>query len=395
MYKALNPGLYEEARRKGMTFSDFLSHETVDGDGRDGMDAYQRLLQEAEIITRTHPQGHYKSSRVEAFAKDVSSRTLFPEWVRRTVAGVSFRESKAAQNGAGEKFIFLSDDVTAGSVLRPFADDLMMRMSDRTEPAIPLTEVVAATRFVDGNKARSWYLNRDASQARRKRVTEAAEIPPAKLTTKQHDIDLYKYGIRLDVSYETARRLALDQFARFLELEAIQAEVDKVAAALDVMVNGDGNTSTAATSYNLTTLDPNTTANNLTVSAWLAFKAKFANPYQLTHVLGTEAVILQLLLLNVGSGNVQLSQRPDLGGFTPINQTFADGVRWGISADAPASKIVGYDRAWGIGRVVETASEIQEMDRWITNQTLILTATENEGFEVLDPNGLKILNLAA
>ncbi len=390
LFQRLNLGMHEQARREGVTFSQFLDRELPAE--RDGLDGFQRMLREAGILTRTHPRGYYRASTVEAFARNEQARALFPEWVARTLDKVRFRERTAP---VAERAVVLSDDAAVGTILRPYGDDPVLRLSDATGPAIPIEEVVSRTRFEDSDRARSFYLNRDDTATRRKRVAEAADIPRARITTKQHEIPLYKYGIAMEASYETMRRLELDEFAAFLQREAISAEVDKVAAILDVIVNGDGNTGTAATSYNLTALDGAAVAGTLTLKGWLAFKAKFANPYMLTSVLAQEAVVLQLLLLNMGSGNVLLQERPDLGGFVPMNQTFADGVRWGITTEAPTLKIVGFDRRYAIGRIVETGSLIQEVDRWITRQVNVLTVSENEGYEVLDPKAVKILNVNA
>lgn len=393
MLRNLSLEIHERARREGLTLSQLLDRELTEAPKGEALDGFQRMLAAAGIVTKTHRTGWYRAGELMEFARDERTRALFPEFVRRTVDSVRFRLGQGESPHA-LRAVYLSDDTALGSALRPWDDLAEARESDRTEPAIPLEEVVAGTRFVGSDGARAVYLNRSAAQTRRKRVTEAADIPRAKLTTGQHEIRLYKYGVALEASYESMRRIRIDQFARFLRLEAIQAEIDKVATALDVMVNGDGNAGTAGTEYNLTTLDPDAAAGTLTLLAWLAFKAKFANPYMLTHALANEDMILQLLLLNVGSANVQLNQRPDLGGFTPINQTFADGVRWGITTDAPNDKIVGYDRRFATGRVVETGSEIQEIDRWITRQVEVLVVSESEGYETIDSNSVKLLDVA-
>jgi hypothetical protein len=178
---------------------------------------------------------------------------------------------------------------------------------------------------------------------------------------------------------------------------AIQAETDKVSAALDVAINGDGNPNTAAEVINLTTLDPNATPGTLTLTAWIAFKMQFAAPYMLTHALMREDVALQLALLNTGSANIPLST-VNLGGLetgiVPIN-AFADGVRYGWTAEAPASKIVGFDRRFALERATEVGGTIQEQDRFILNQPEALTISEVEGWAVVDRNAVKILNLAA
>ncbi len=401
LHRSLSLEMYDRARERGLTFSQWLEREDPSAQHRDGTDAFQRQLREARILTNSHPRGHYAASEMKEFGRDDQTRALFPEFVNRTIERVRFRmhaaqERLQAQLVANARAIYLSSETAEGSTLRPFADDPILRMDDETAPAVPLDEVVAGTRFVSGDTARSTYLVRDATQARMKRVVEATEIPGAKLTTSQNAIRFGKYGLKLETSYEAIRRLTIDQFAEFLQELAVQAEVDKVAAAVDILVNGDGNSNTAATTHNLSDLDPNADAGELTMAAWVAYRMKFANPYMLTTAVAREDVMAQLVLLNMGSANLPLTTRPDLGGLTPINSTLADGVRWGVVSDAPASKIVGFDRRRAIQRVVESGSLIQEMDRYITKQTEVLVVSENEGFETKQgPRAVRILNLAA
>ena len=75
----------------------------------------------------------------------------------------------------------------------------------------------------------------------------------------------------------------------------IQTEKDKVAAVLDVAINGDGGASTAATNYNLSDAGRERQYSaTLTLKAWLNFKLQFENPYALMAAFANSAVALQL-----------------------------------------------------------------------------------------------------
>jgi hypothetical protein len=228
------------------------------------------------------------------------------------------------------------------------------------------------------------------------RVTEGAEIPGAKLVGGDVVIPLYKYGRKMTTTYEQMRRMRIDTVAIHIQRLAVQAEIDKLAAIMDVFVNGDGNSNTAATSYDLTSLDPNTTANNLTEVAWLTFKAKFLNPYLLDTVLGQESPIVKLQVLDLGTANIPHVMLPAglFGSLRPINPQLGSGQAFGLTADAPANKLLGFDTRMGIEQVTEIGATIQEVQRFVTNQTEALTMTETEGYRVIDQNANKILNLA-
>lgn len=296
-----------------------------------------------------------------------------------------------------ERAILLSEDSVIGSWARPWADASMPKYVNRVEPAIPLSEIVAMTTPIDGDSYRSLYLTYDSEQLRKFRVGESAEIPIATVATSERVIRMRKFGRGIRASYEDLRRMRVDRLAWHIQQMAVQAEIDKVAAALDTLVNGDGNSGTTPTSYDLTTLDSGTTANNLTVKAWIAFRLKFAQPYVITTALMREDVALKLATLNTGSANVPLAAA-DLGGLNlalrPINRT-ADAVGYGWLSDAPADKIVGFDNRMSIEYVTEVGSMIAETERYVTNQTQIMVMSEVDGFAVLDAAGVKLLNLAA
>ena len=92
---------------------------------------------------------------------------------------------------------------------------------------------------------------------------------------------------------------------------------------------------------------------------------------------------------------VSIQAASGFGGLTPINRELADNVMLGITSDAPANVIVGMDTRFGIERVVEAGSDISEAERWIHNQTQILTFSENEGYAVQDQKATKTLTLTA
>ncbi len=352
------------------------------------MDAFGRMMKAAGIRTRSNPAAGYWASPGKAFMDTPAGRALYTEFFARKWREVSFPMTRAT---------LLSDDGTPGSWQRPYQDAAQARWDQRIAPAIPLSELVGMTTPISGQDYRSFYLTYNAENLRLFRIGEAAEIPIATITDSERTIQLQKFGRGLRASYEQLRRARVDKLAYMIQNMAVQSEVDKVAAALNIIINGDGNSGTPPTTHDLTTLDTAASAGTLTIKGWLAFKMQFVNPYVITTALMQEAVALQLALLNTGSANVPLVSA-NLGGLgtglTPINQ-FADGVRYGWTSDAPSLQIVGIDRRFNLERVTEIGGTISEMERFITNQTQVMTMTEVEGFAVMDSNAAKILDVNA
>lgn len=384
--------MMKDSYEKGVNFSRFLEHLSPTDKG-DSLDAFSRVMKEAGIITSTDPvAGYYASNASDAFAP--RGKTEGETRARKLLLTEFF--ARTWRRTVHTRTPYLSTDTVAGSWLRPYADAQTPRWSQQIAPAIPLAELVAMTTPIAAGDYRSFYMTVSAEELRKFRVGEGGTIPTAKLQSTENVIKLKKFGRALEASYEELRRMRVDRLAYQIGLMAIQSEVDKLAAALDVIINGDGN-SNSATSYNLTTLDAAATAGTLTLKGWLAFKLKFANPYMMTTAIMQEAVALQLQLLNMGSANipyVQVANQGILGGLVPINKT-ADNVRFGWTSDAPTLKIVALDARMSLEEVVEIGGEITEMERYIGNQTQKLTMTEVAGFAVLDKYAANILDVNA
>ena len=112
--------------------------------------------------------------------------------------------------------------------------------------------LIAARTPIDSNVYKASYLdlndaaNKKATEMRR--VTEAADLPTAKLRLGDTAITLYKYGRAIQASYEALRRMSLDLFNIHIREIGAQAANNKVVEVLTVIKDGDGN-SNAATQY--------------------------------------------------------------------------------------------------------------------------------------------------
>lgn len=387
----MGPDLYREAYGRGMSLSAWLEREDPSDGYQDGLDAFSRLLKVADIRTRSIPELGIYASEFDAFEANPQVRSLVPE-----LLGRMWRRAATGRD-VMTRTIYGSDDAVPGSLTHAYADAAAAR-SKQIAPAIPLSELVALTTPINSDSYRAYYLTDVTAQERMVRVAEGSDVPAAKLTGGDHTITLKKYGRALEVSYEALRRTRLDRLALHIARLSVQNEVDKVAAALTILVSGDGNANTAATNHNLMTLDTSTSSGVLTLKAWLSFKMQFANPYVCQVAITREANALLLLLLNTGSANVPLVQvqaAAGYGGFSQINPGLRDNVGLGWTSDAPANVIVGIDTRFALERVIEIGANIEEVQRWATRQTQALVMTEIEGFAVFDQNATKTLTTNA
>ncbi|MGD9892663.1 MAG: hypothetical protein AB7U18_15370, partial [Dehalococcoidia bacterium] len=375
----MSPRIYDAAREKGMTLSMFLEREDpssayTGGAPGSGLDAFERLLQAAEIRTQGDPARGIYASEFGAFDANDATRALVPEWIARLQRRVAYQRPAATRAHS-------SDMQALGDTLHQYIFSGAAQV-EQIAPQIPLSEIIATTTPIAGNAFKALQLTDNAADRRFVRVGERAELPVISLTFNDREVQLYKFGRAIEISYEAIRRLPIDTVALHVARVAVQMEIDKVTAALDIAVSGDGNAGTAATETEIATLDADAVDDVPTLRAWQAFKLLFQQPYMMTTALAPTDVALELLLMNSGSANVPMSMLPaqQFGSFTPINPQLGDGVRLGVTADAPAGKVIGIDRRFWLNHIVEIGSDVSETQRWVLRQVQYLTLSEVSGF---------------
>lgn len=382
--------MMREAAERGMNFSRYLEFlDPSKAYDKPNGDAFDRALKACGIRTESIPALGIWASRLEDLVRHPKAKHLAIEYLARAYRAVAFGAPQ-------QRATVTSFEGTVGSMINQFAYPSQPR-GVLLEPAIPLSEIVSQTVGITQSYYKPFYLE-DISQATM-RVGEGAAVPAVRISTGDKTITLKKYGRRIDMTYEAVRRIPIDLLAFYVQRIAVKIETEKVDKVVDIIVNGDGNSGTAATSYDLTDLDSGTTANNLTLKAWLAFRMKFKNPYMLTHALGRDDTILGLMLQNTGSTNIALMQAgsPLFAAQTvvPINQTLRDGVRAGWLDSPPSGKIIGIDGRLSVERAFEIGANLQESEKDIIQQINTLVLTEVEGYNVLEQEANKILDLTA
>lgn len=392
---------YRSAYEKGVSVSQLLERQDPSSDYADSpegrLDAFERVMHAAGLISNPIRSYGVQASTWEEATQTAPRRALLHEFCARI-----WRQTTSPSlmpPTPTTRALLLSGDAAVNTLARPYTDDAAIR-APRLEPAIPIERLVARSRSIDGADYRTLYIT-DALGTdgyRMKRVTEGAEIPKTTLVTGEHTLRIHKHGRALLATYEQLRRLTIDRIAFIVARMALQAEVDKIGDAVDIIVSGDGNTNTAAVVEAQTVLDAGSAAGTLTLKAYLVWKSRFGPGYILDTVLAQEAATMQLLLLPVNTVNgipMVLLPQGSIGDLRPVTNLLAGGVAWGITSDAPALQLVGFDSRFTLERVTEVGGDVSEVERFITNQTQVLTLTDVEGFQTLDTDSARILNINA
>ena len=350
----LNRDMYLAAAAEKMTFSQYLGKLDPTPEG-EKLDAFRRQLKKCGIITKSIYEKGIYADPVEAFYRTSESQVLFPEFIARQV-----REA--------------------------IVQDTM------------LPYLIGQNTIITGDSYRTFYVEDQPEKQRKKRVTEASELPRAKIVGKEQTVKIYKFGRAIEASYEVIRRMQIDMLALHVRRIAMQVAKDKVDEIIDVVVDGDGN-SNAATTYNLTALDTGATAGTLTAKGLLKFLMKF-KPYPCNVLITDEDTFVQLVLTNI----------PNLT-TADLLRLLAEGTTVGIDLAAPqlpsgtvrlfwndtvtAGDLIGINGQYAIEQVTEAGSDIQESDRFITRQTQVLTISENSGYSKMFNEATAILKVNA
>lgn len=328
----LSEGLYAAARSMGLSFTEYL--ETMDpSDPSAALDAFERQLALHGI--RIQGDG---ADVIDRFFASKENAVLFPEFVSRAVK-------------AGMQEFRKLDDILATRT----------RISDNTYKSIYMDDTVLT-----------------AADLQLARIGEGAELPKIELKTSQHAITIHKYGRYLEATYEAIRRKKASVVQVFLRAIGTQIQKDKFTAAIDVLLNGDGNNNAASAQ--------NTAADNtLAYADLIDFSLSFA-PYEMNVMIAPKAVVKTILTL---------SQFEDPSAFQFVstgNMVTPFGAKLIVDETVPAGTIVGLDRRFALEEVYETGV-LTESDRLIRQQIEGTAISEVAGFAKLISSASRVLDI--
>lgn len=291
--------------------------------------------------------GISKSSRVQDFYRTNGSEWLFPVFVDRTL----------------HEFLGNSD--------------IISQLVSSAPVSIP------------SNSVQSSYIDladsKNKAGIRTKRVAEGADLPLAYITLGEKALTLSKYGVAVQATYEAIQWQSVDLFTRTIGYIANDAAHQQVEAAINVLINGDGNNNAAT----VDTMASATLSVDDLINEAMVF---YDNGLKLTTVVvGKELyVALQKMMFNTTNAN----------GILPgATFTFPQGIVNGLTVvydpsipDASGKKqMLCLDNRYSLTKYVAAGSQIRELDRNIRNQTQLGTISEIAGFSKPLANSARLL----
>jgi len=321
----LDKGLYTAGRSFTQALEAADPSENYHGTALEGLDAYERQLKRFGI--RVSGAG---SDRIEKFFTSSQTAALFPEYIARAVR-------------------------------------------QGLERADQLGDITAATTFVEGLDYRSVSSDTTGTTP----TDEADELPVTLVKTKGTLVSMRKHGRVLSASYEALRYHRLDLFT--VALRQIGADIAKavLADAVDVLINGDGNTGTAAS---VLYKGGSALAYDDIIALWNSF-----DPFTMTTILAGADGVSEILALDEmrdscagldfhGSGRL----------VTPL------GAQLLKSAAVPSGTLVALDKNCAL-ELVKAGDIVTDYDKLIDRQLSRAAISSTVGFAKIFPDAAVVM----
>ena len=287
--------------------------------------------------------------------------------------------------------------------LFPEIVDDMLKAKTRLEVAENIASIVSQSRTIDGSEMITTYMEDDADQRKTYTVSELGRVPMRSVRTSQNTVGLGKRGSGIEISYEFARRASLDILTPFAARILRDAELSKVSAATNILINGDG-VNAAAQVINFSTfaggVQTEVSASNYkALSKFLMKRAKDGFPVDTLVCNYDMYVDLMFLYAPTISGNGSVPMSMGEMGAPVINTRMnaLNGLNLNISLSSavPAGKIICMAKNECIEELIEANSNISESERSIIDQSIKYVKTETTGYKLAIPEARVVLNVLA
>lgn len=360
-----------------------------------GVDAFQRTMRALGVRTHSDRAGEMRAHTFQeledACAKagnKTAARVLTYELLRRAfIEGQRFGTSKFGPAATR----FYASNVPLSDVLNPAFASRTPTVEKIRQPILNL--MIALETGVPNDVWDHVYIEEQADQSRMRRVTQGAEYPRLRLTVTDRRNRTYKSGVVLEITDEAVRRVAIDEIRFHLALIGARRALDKENMAYDVLVAGDGNSGTAATITDISSIGG--VAGTVDPNSLFTFQGAFevSGGYAPTIGIAPLASKVKLRGANFGSANFPLflgTQRVFNGAGGPeeldIPPIYARDY-------ADTGVILMTDASQNIGMAFEIGGAKQETDRWITRDINVVKLSDTCGFWIIDANATRGLDI--
>ena len=399
----LGAGIYADAKRSdaahGLRYTNLNAHLLAmaeQGDFEDGLIREDLLAQGVSPVRQLLAHsgvrlGGLRASSCGAFFRQASDYVPGADVLLPALAQEMFESALGLQANdlSFQTRPGVAGDTVYATEIRPFVDQRLQI----PENTVSVEDLVSVTFGIDGDSYKTAQVkqNQRGPQNEFGRVAEAAEFPLYSITTSDRIVRVYKYGGRINWSYEVARRMRINQLQILLTELAFAEDVRRRKAALEVAVNGDGNgngvmlSPTVPAAYSIQNIDE------------FGMDTAYNSSLGLNMYAGdlTEVKNVRALRYNP---NGQVVLNPDQLAMYSAMYQMPDGSPLKLSPKGSildgSKLLLGWNTARGLEQVIENGSQIEETEKIIANQTNQMVMSINIGYGKPYDNSFQALSHA-
>lgn len=318
--------MFMEAKEKGVTLSDIMKkHEKFNKEAKLSP-LQQQLAARSLALSGAH------AALIEEFYRTEDNRILFVETINEMVR---------------------------------------LGMDEQVKSFAKLADITATRTGILGGVYESAEVDVANSPASDRRVSEGADFPTVKIKFKDKAIKIAKHGYKLEASYETIRRMKINVFAVTMKVIGRNIAQDKIADAIDILINGDGNSNPIDT-----------------VNAAAAGTLAYIDVVNLEEAFEYFDPSLMLSSKDMRVKYRTLAEYKDKNGPAMPEPPLK-------SKGMPAGKIIALDNKAALEEVYEKGGSLVEYDKIIDKQLETAVISEVSGWSILFRDAAKMLIVTA
>jgi len=324
----------------------------------------------------------YEGEIADKVAKDAKFASLNPLELAMVDAGLS-RKSLI------KDFYATSDN----ELLFPTIIDT--RLAEITAANPLLNYIVGTPQTIAGTSIKGlkldWTTTDNKAALKKRDIAEGADLPIVSIETGSKAISLYKRGVAVQTTYEALMYCSLDLFMRTLNAIGANASNQQMGDAIDVLVNGDGNSNSAnvqaAASTAFTTDDiVNFAVDFSTANNGLNLDTIICNPTQ-------AKALLKMTVANTNDEGYRLGKTFNFPQYDLKNITVIGDSR--VPQVTSKDILIGLNKENALTKYIAQGSLINEVAANIRNQTKLGTLSEIVGFGKFIDSASRVMKLGS
>ncbi|SMB85800.1 hypothetical protein [Deinococcus hopiensis] len=313
-------------------------------------------------------------------ARDAQGNTV-PAWKQIIARGAGI-QPKGRHAATSVNDAFFTND--ADRILFPlYIEERYREINNTRRNGLRLADLVADTVTAEGGATDIGIIREsdDDENADLSRIAEGAEFPVLRIESTGKTVVLYKFGGRLEATYEAILYASLSTFDRWLGNVARRSENNKIRTALRIIRNGDGNNNAAP---NVDTLNVGT----FELADIIALLQKAgdvgAEPTIVTGDPTEFAAMFSLDFISSPSSSARAAEDVRNTGTLPVLLGMEPRMAPIKSVLDGSRQLLAIDPSRGLTMAVDPRFDLVEYDTIIKRQIKVVQVSEKMGFAKTD-----------